>query len=150
MKAGYSGLNLFHSRTQIGALEAARDDNILLQILTAGFVLRRQLLNLGQRSEGCSVAGAAVEDGIDDRVQRCTGLVAQADANRVGSAICNQRISGGDTVEDGGCVFSHLHGGEAEPGGDGGVYLEVCGGTADGVGNAILYVDDTVDLADGA
>ena len=61
----------------------------------------------------------------------------------------DERIVGGQAVEDGGGVFGDFGGREAEARGDDGIDLEVGGGAADGVFDAILDVDDAGDLADG-
>ncbi len=48
MQVGHSLLNLRHSGAKIGAFEAPGNDDLLLQVLAANFVLRRQLLDVCQ------------------------------------------------------------------------------------------------------
>ena len=104
---------------------------------------------VGEGAEGGGVAGGGVEDGVLDGVERGAVFVGQADADGVGAAVDDDGVVGGQAVEDGGGVFGDLLRGEAEARGDDGVDLEVGGGAADGVVDAVLGVDDAGDFADG-
>ena len=75
-------------------------------------------------------------------------LVAKANANRVGTAVCNQRIGYGDAIQNRGGVFGDLGGREAEACGEHGVDREVCGWATEGVFDSVLDVDDARDLFD--
>ena len=117
---------------------SAGDHDKPLQIFAANFVLRRQLLDVGQRAERGRVARGAVEDGVLDGVERAAVLVAQAHADGVGAAVGDERIGGGDAVEDRGCILRDLGGRKAHARGDDGIDLEVGGRPADGVFDAVL------------
>ena len=149
MQAGDGLLDPGHCLSEVRALEAAGDNDELLQVFAADLVLRRQLLDVGQRAEGRGVAGSAVEDGVLDRVERGARLVAEAHANGVGAAVRDQRIGGRDAVENRGRIFGDFSRREAEARRDDGIDLEVGGRAADGVVDAVLDIDHAVDFADG-
>ena len=86
---------------EVGAFEAAGDDDEALQVFAADLVLRRKLLDGGERAERGGVAGGAVEDSVLDGVERGAMFVAEADADGVGAAVGDERIVGGEAVEDG-------------------------------------------------
>ena len=111
--------------------------------------MRWQLGDLGEGGESCGVSGAGVEDCVLYGIEGGSVVFGEADADGVGAAVDDHGIVGGETVEDGGGVFGHFGGGEAEAGGDDGIDLEAGGGTADGVVNAVLGIDDAGDFADG-
>src|ERR1700721_1447614 len=95
-------LHQLHRAAEVRAFEAPGYGDQLLQVLPADFVLRRQLLDLRERSEGRGAAGAAVEDRILNRVEGLPRFISQAYSNGVRPAVCNRRIGGRDAVEEGG------------------------------------------------
>ena len=142
-------LHLGHRGAEVGAFEAAGDDNHALQVFAANLVLRRKLLDGGERAERCGVSCGTVEDGILDGVERFAVLVAQAHTDGVRPAIGNQRIICGQTVEDRRRIFGNFGRRKSEPSCNGGVDLEVGRRSADGVIDTILYIDHAGNLADG-
>ena len=56
MQAGHGLLHLCHRGAQVSALQVGGDHDQALQILAANFVLRRKLLDGGQRAERGRVA----------------------------------------------------------------------------------------------
>ncbi len=71
----------------------------------SNLVLRRKLLRRRPASRASPCGRGAVEDGVLDGVERGAVLVAQPHANRVGAAVGDQRVVGGDAIEDRGRVF---------------------------------------------
>ena len=104
---------------------------------------------VGQRAEAWRCGRSAVEDRVLDGVERGAVLVAEAHANGVGPAVGDQRIGGGNAVENRGGVLGNLAGREAEARGHHGIDLEVGGRAADGVVDAVLDIDHAGNLADG-
>ena len=78
---------------------------------------------------------------------RCSSIEAHADG--VGAAVGDQRIVGGDAVENRRCVDGNFARGKAEAARQLRIDLEVGGRAADGVVDAVLDVDDAGNLADG-
>ena len=75
------------ARAEVGAFEAAGDGDELLEVFAEDFVLRRKLLDVGERAEGGHFAGGAEEDGVLDGVERSAMRVVEADADGVGAAV---------------------------------------------------------------
>ena len=149
MEIGDGFLHAGDGGAEVGAFEAAGDGDHELQVFADDFVLRRELLDVGERAEGGELAGGADEDGVLDGVERGAVRVVEADADGVGAAVLDEGLRGGEAVEDGGGVGGDFGGGEAVVRGEAGVDLEDGGGAADGVVDAVLDVDDAGDFADG-
>ena len=135
--------------TEVGAFEAAGDGDELLEVFAEDFVLRRELLDVGERAEGGHFAGGAEEDGVLDGVEGGAMGVVEADADGVGAAVLDEGLRGGQAVEDRGGVGGDFGGGESEARGDAGIDLEGGGGAADGVVDAVFDVDHAGDFGDG-
>ena len=50
-----------HGGAEVGAFEAAGDGDHLLEVFAEDFVLRRELLDVGERAEGGHFAGAELK-----------------------------------------------------------------------------------------
>ena len=149
VKIGDRFLHAGDSGAEVGAFEAAGDGDHQLEVFAEDFVLRGELLDVGEGAEGGHFAGGAEEDGVLDGVEGGAVGVVEADADGVGAAVLDKGLRSGQAVEDGGGVGGDFGGGETQASGEAGVDLEGGGGTADGVVDAVLDVDHAGDFADG-
>ncbi len=99
--------------------------------------------------KGSSVPAAAVEDRVLDSFERSAIGVRQAHPDGVRPATCNQRVVRGQAIEDGRCILRNFSRRKAEPAGNDGVNLEVRGGPADGIVDAILGIHHSGNFGDG-
>src|ERR1700684_2118149 len=134
---------------EVGAFEAAGDSDELLKVFAEDFVLRGQLLDVGEGAEGGHFAGGAEEDGVLDSVEGSAMGVVEEDADGVGAAVLDEGLRGGQAVEYGGGVGGDFGSGESVARRDARVDLEGGGGAADGVVDAVFDVDDAGDFGDG-
>src|SRR5579862_3679762 len=124
-------LNAGDGAAQVGALEASGHSNQLLQVFAKDFVLRRQLLHLGERAKRSNMAGGAEEDGVLDGIEAGAVGIVEAHADGVRPAIVDERFGRLDAVKDGRGVGGDFRSREAETRRKSGIDLKTGRGTAD-------------------
>src|SRR6185437_14096471 len=105
--------------------------------------------HLGQRAQIRQLAGRAVEDSVLDGFERSPRFLAKTDAHGIRTTIRDQRIGCSDAVKNGRGVLGDFGRSEAEAAGDARVDLEIRGGAADRVFDAVLDIDHARNFADG-
>ncbi len=125
-----------------------RDDYHALQVLATNFILRRKLLDGGQRAKSRSTTGLLLKTVFFDGLERGAAFITEAYSHRVRAAIGYQWIFGLEAVENRCGILGNFVWREAEPRSNDGIHLETCGWAADRVLNSVLHVGDTGDFAE--
>ena len=93
-------LHLSDTRAEVGAFEPCRNHHQALQVFATDLVLRRQLRDGGHGAQRCRMTGTGIENRVLDRIERLPRIIAQAHANRVRSAVADERIGDFHAIEN--------------------------------------------------
>ena len=139
-------LHLRHPTAKAAALQARRDGNIALQVLTSDFGLSGSLADGSQRSQGCGMSGTADQQRVTHSFQRGTVCGRKAYANRVRAIIRDHRSWSRLALEDRRSIERDFFGREPGSRRYSRIYLKRYRRSAHGVVDSIQQIDHAWDL----
>ena len=105
MQAGHGLPDLGHGAAEVGAFKMSGNDDELLQVFAEDFVLRRHCW-MSASEPRLAVCPEALLKTVFWMASSEARVLAQANADRVGAAVGDQRIGRRNAVENRGRVFA--------------------------------------------